>query len=257
MHWMITRYEPSDPNTLVLAAKGGHNGEMHNQNDVGNLIVHWQGESLVADLGRGRYTGAYFGPERYEHLVNSSRGHSVPVVNGQLQQPGGEFASEVLEHRSPEGAKGGAPPPSPLPSAEERESSLGTDILVLELKGVYPPETDLASLRRTMTLDREPPHGSVSLEDVIRFASGPGTFESVLTTFAEVEVSDGVVLIRGERGALAVHYDPSVVSARLERIPDVDLAEGPTDVTRIVFALAAPAREATVRLRLQPVPSDG
>ena len=48
----------------MLAAKGGHNGEMHNQNDVGNLIVHAFGESLVADLGRGRYTRAYFGPAR-------------------------------------------------------------------------------------------------------------------------------------------------------------------------------------------------
>ena len=81
MMWMIARYDPSDPNTLTLAAKGGHNAEMHNQNDVGSIIVHVNGESVIAEIGRGRYTKDYFGPERYDHLANSSLGHSVPVVN--------------------------------------------------------------------------------------------------------------------------------------------------------------------------------
>ena len=34
--WMVARYDPEDSQALVLAAKGGHNDEMHNQNDVGN-----------------------------------------------------------------------------------------------------------------------------------------------------------------------------------------------------------------------------
>jgi len=61
---------------------------MHNQNDVGNFIVHVNGESVIPDVGRGRYTKAYFGPERYQHFVNSSRGHSVPIVNGCEQLAG-------------------------------------------------------------------------------------------------------------------------------------------------------------------------
>ena len=43
MMWLLARYDPADPNALVLAAKGGHNGEMHNQNDVGNFVVHFGG----------------------------------------------------------------------------------------------------------------------------------------------------------------------------------------------------------------------
>jgi hypothetical protein len=232
MHWLIARHDPSDPAALVLAAKGGHNAEMHNQNDVGSFIVHWQGESLVADPGRGRYTAAYFGPERYDHLVNASLGHSAPVVNGQIQQPGPEYAAELLDHRT----------------------SDASDHLALELKGAYPLAADLASLRRTITLLRAGPHGAISLEDVVCFASGPGTFESVLITFGEAEIRDGVVVLRGERGALAVSFDARIVTPRIERIPAVDLAAGPTDLTRVIFALASPAHEATVRLVLEPLP---
>jgi Heparinase II/III-like protein len=83
MMWMVSRQRPEDLGALVLATKGGHNGEMHNQNDVGNVIVHVDGEPVISDIGRGRFTKAYFGPKRYEHIANSSRGHSVPVPNGQ------------------------------------------------------------------------------------------------------------------------------------------------------------------------------
>ena len=67
--WMVARQAPEDPGALVLATKGGHNGELHNQNDVGNVIVHVETESVISDIGRGRYTKAYFGPERYEHIA--------------------------------------------------------------------------------------------------------------------------------------------------------------------------------------------
>ena len=51
MTWMLSRYNPENPDGLVLAAKGGHNQEMHNQNDVGAFVVHYKGESIIADSG--------------------------------------------------------------------------------------------------------------------------------------------------------------------------------------------------------------
>ncbi len=230
MMWMIARYDPADPGALVLAAKGGHNGEMHNQNDVGSIIVHVCEESVVADPGRGRYTRAYFGPERYEHFVNSSRGHSVPVPNGREQLPGREHGAELLEHRADE----------------------AIDLLRLELRGAYPGEADLASLQRTVALHREPPRGWVELADDVRFASGPGMLESVLITFGRVDMGASEVTLRGERGALRVRFDPDVVSPRVEEVRDVDLAEGPADIRRVVFAFAEPREEGTIRLRIEP-----
>ena len=41
-----------------------------------------------------------------------------------------------------------------------------------------------------------------------------------------------------------------MVAARVEVVKDVDLATGPQDVTRVIFALAAPAQAAQVRLRM-------
>ena len=87
MQWMFARMDPADPQALVLVAKGGHNGEMHNQNDLGAIIVHQGGESLIVDPGRGRFSRDYFGARRYELFVNQSLGHSCPVPNGQMQGP--------------------------------------------------------------------------------------------------------------------------------------------------------------------------
>ena len=86
----------------------------------------------------------------------------------------------------------------------------------------------------------------------MRFATGPGTFESVLTTFGEAEVYPDSVLLRGVRGTLRVFFDPEVVEPRIETLEDVDLAEGPADVRRVFFAFPEPVREGTVRLRIEP-----
>jgi hypothetical protein len=81
---------------VVLAVKAGHNGENHNQNDVGSFLVHVDGENLLTDPGRGLYSRAYFGPQRYENIFANSYGHSVPRIGGQLQAAGHEFGGELL-----------------------------------------------------------------------------------------------------------------------------------------------------------------
>lgn len=232
MQWMIARVDPADPDGLVLAVKGGHNNEMHNQNDVGTLIVHHHRTSLVADIGRGRYTREYFAAGRYDYFVNTSLGHSLPVVNGCAQQPGEAYAAGVLEHR-----------------ADER-----CDRLRLDLTHAYPPGADLAELVRTATLHREGQHGWVELIDDVTFASGEGAFESVLISFGAAEIRPETVRIRVGEISLDVAYDPAVVAARAEVVKDVDLATGPRDVTRVIFALLGPSKTARVRLCMMVPP---
>jgi hypothetical protein len=230
MHWMVARYNPTDPDALVLAAKGGHNEEMHNQNDVGNIIVQVNGEAVIADIGRGRYTRAYFGPERYQHFVNQSLGHSCPVPNGQQQNPGEAYAARLLAHQADEQA----------------------DRLVLDMKDAYPPQARLQALKRSVTLHRAAPRGWVELVDEAAFDGGPGTLESVLTTFGAVQIGPDAVTLTGERGALRVGYDAAVVEPRVERVEQVDLAEGPADVNRVVFALRQPQPAGVIRLEIIP-----
>jgi hypothetical protein len=121
----------------------------------------------------------------------------------------------------------------------------------------YPDEADLASLRRTLTLHRDRSGGAIDLEDAVRFAGGPGQFESALITFGKVQVRQTDALVSGERRGLRIGFDRDAVTMRVEEHNQVELAEGPADLRRIVFELARPARAAEIRLRLEPVPRSG
>lgn len=79
-----------------FAAKGGCNNEPHNHNDVGSFMICFNGEELLCELGCGEYTAEYFGAMRYKILNNSSRGHSVPIINGRYQETGAEYSGRVI-----------------------------------------------------------------------------------------------------------------------------------------------------------------
>lgn len=231
MMWMIARLDPADPDGLVLAAKGGHNAELHNHNDVGSFIVHYRGESLIADVGRGRYTRAYFDPQtRYLHFANRSRGHSVPMVHGREQLAGRDRAARLLSYRAD-------------PSV---------DLLALDLKAAYPREADIRTLVRTVALNREAPGGAVEVVDEIAFDGGAGSFDIPLIIFGTAYMEAGAVVIEGARGALRVFYDEDVVAARVEHEPAVDLAGGVAAVNRVVFSFKYPAGAGAIRLRIVP-----
>ena len=68
-----------------MACKAGSNGEFHNHNDVGSFVISKNGEINLTDLGAAKYCKQYFSHERYTFLESSSRGHSVPIINGVLQ----------------------------------------------------------------------------------------------------------------------------------------------------------------------------
>lgn len=241
MHWMLARQDPTDPQALVLVAKGGHNGEMHNQNDLGSIIVHLGGESLIADPGRGRFSREYFGAGRYDLLVNQSLGHSCPVPNGQMQGPlshvrhgdrriDAGYHARLLEHR-----------------ADETQ-----DLLKLELTQAWDEEADLESLVRTVALRRDCPAGRIELLDEVRFADGPGMLESVLITFGDVEEGEGQVIIRGEKAALRVNYDDELLEQRTELVPQVPLFVEHRDLRRVIFAFREARPAGSIRLDIAP-----
>ncbi|MCD8074986.1 MAG: heparinase II/III-family protein [Lachnospiraceae bacterium] len=81
-----------------MACKGGTNGEPHNHNDVGSFLYLQGNEMLLADLGTGEYTKAYFSENgRYQILCNRSLGHNVPVVDGKEQQAGVQYCCDSFE----------------------------------------------------------------------------------------------------------------------------------------------------------------
>jgi hypothetical protein len=125
----------------------------------------------------------------------------VPAPNGYQQPFGAEYRAEVLEH---------------ITSAQANR-------LLLELRDAYPGEADLASLRRTVTLDRTAPDGTIELVDEVTFANEDGTLESALVTFARVEIDPSRVTVHGDHGQAFIDFDPEHVDARIDTLPQVDL----------------------------------
>jgi hypothetical protein len=232
MAWMISRLDPADPQSLRLAVKGGHNDEMHNQNDVGSLIVVNKGRVVLTDPGRGRYSKAYFGPERYQNIMASSRGHSVPVVNGYEQEEGAERAARVVEHSH----------------GAER------DVLSIDMAAAYPAEAGLTELRRSVALDRQAPGGKVTLSDGYAFANGGGDFQSVLVTPLGVEIDADAVVIGDAQGGVRVRFDPASVVVSTETHRGVEKQYAPSvDLTRVLFAPKVRASRGEVKLEITPL----
>ena len=84
-------------NNCVMAAKGGHNEEPHNHNDVGSIIYAADGEVILADLGAGEYTKDYFNHNRYDNLCCRSRGHNVPLIDGREQCAGAQYRASRFD----------------------------------------------------------------------------------------------------------------------------------------------------------------
>ncbi|NJM07484.1 hypothetical protein HC891_16845 [Candidatus Gracilibacteria bacterium] len=233
IQWLVARADPADADGLVLAVKGGTNAEPHNQNDIGTFMVHWRGESLLTDLGAGRYVRDYFDPvRRYTFLTNRSSGHNVPLVNGVEQGAGEAFAArDVRQLELPDGAG-----------------------LALELSAAYPPEAGLHSLRRSVLLRAHPAPGRVELRDQVRFTKD-GECASVLISFAEATViARGLIALNGATGRLLLRYDAYLLTAAIERVPGVELKRSASrDVTRITLALRQPAPEAELYITVEPL----
>ncbi len=236
LQWMIGRADPRDDESLVLAVKGGHNGENHNHNDVGNFIVCYGGESLIVDLGSGTYTRDYFGPGRYEILVNSSWGHNVPLVNGKQQAPGPQHAAKLLRHTS----------------------SPSEDMLALDLKDAYPAEAGIRSLSRSTSLHRDPTGAWIEVVDRVEFAEGPGQYRNPLYTWGNVTVgSDRTIRISGDKASIKVEFDPGTVEVVIEEVGPGNGKLSDGKVRRIVQQVSVAEGNGGFRTKIVPSLPEG
>lgn len=185
---------------LTVAAKGGHNDENHNHNDVGSFVVASDGVPVVVDAGRPTYTKATFGPDRYTIWTMQSTWHNLPDVRG-LAQPAQREAA-----------------------ARDVAAVLTDDVaeLSLDLAEAY-PESGLTSWRRSVRLDRT--SGRVLVEDAWSLepwdgASEPPTVLHLLLA-GDVEQTEGGVRVVPVDGATPVEirwdgYPSSLVEKALD-----------------------------------------
>lgn len=131
---------------LTVAAKGGHNGEHHNHDDVGSFVVASDGVPVIVDAGRPTYTAATFGPDRSSIWTMQSSWHNTPEVRGSRQGTGAAFRARDTA--------------ASLDDAGARFST--------ELAAAY-PDAALRSWNRTVTLERGA-HPRVVVDDSWAFA---------------------------------------------------------------------------------------
>ena len=170
-----------------FAAKGGHNREPHNHNDVGTFILAKDGRQVIADVGSGVYTRQYFKPEtRYDHFHCSSRGHSVPMIGDALQKFGEEYRARGFRYEN--------------------------GVLSMDIAPAYGHDS-LKSLIRTFSFtDR-----TVTLTDKYDLTDDMHTTERLITLEKPTLASDGKI----EADGAVLAYDPAActVSIGEERVP--------------------------------------
>ncbi len=196
--WLIVRDDDSATPRVTIATRGGHNGESHNHNDLGTFIVHIDGESLIADLGRDRFTRDTFAGDRYAALAYSSRGHSVPRIQGCFQSPGESFRSRVLHRES---------------GAVER--------IVYDLTAAYPPEAGCALFHRSFAYRRR--DDVLEIHDEFRPVAGTHTLdvEEVLWSFSPFTiVSDTGFTVSGNTARVSGRFNRQPVSFSVDKMTE-------------------------------------
>lgn len=183
--WAVSR-KTVEGRTAAFAAKGGHNAEPHNHNDVGSFLFDVDGEVFLCDLGGGLYTRQYFSEERYQMLVNGSQGHSVPIVNGEYQKAGRMFA------------------------ASQVETAIAQDSMTFsaEIGGAYGAE-GLRSLHRKLTFAKGKTP-SLLIEDTAVFDGGLLPMTERLVSKLPVSVEQNRAVIHGQKGDVVLSSSAGV-----------------------------------------------
>lgn len=173
-----------------LAAKGGNNDEPHNHNDVGSFMITAPSGILLCDTGSGEYTRQYFEPgHRYSFLVNSSRGHSLPIINGYLQSEN-------------------------TPDARLLENTETTFAVGIERS--YKDPTLLSAVRRFECLESE-----IRISDTLEFSDSPKSLTERFVSFEKPELFDGCVRICENA---EMRFDPKKFDAFLSSEEYIDHA---------------------------------
>jgi hypothetical protein len=153
------------PQGWFVAAKGGHNGESHNHNDIGTFIVFRDGAPLLVDAGVGEYTRQTFGPERYTLWTMRSAYHNLlPVFDGVEQQPGRAFRAR---HAA-------------VDADDDRMR------FTLDIQEAYPPEAGLKRWRREITLLRG---DHVTVTDAYELTADAAAITLLLLTPSRPEIA--------------------------------------------------------------------
>ena len=151
------------PNGFFVAAHGGHNGESHNHNDVGDFILYAGGDPVIIDVGSGTYTAKTFSKDRYNIWFNASGHHNLPTINGRQQSDGAVYAASNVSYKN----------------------GNGRTVLSMNIEKTYPPDANVKEWKRVISADNK----AIEIND--KFISNKGAVPVTQTfmTVCDADVS--------------------------------------------------------------------
>ena len=200
---MAARSREGSAAGLYLAAKGGHNAESHNHNDVGNFIVYADGLPALIDIGVETYTAKTFSNRRYEIWTMQSAYHNLPTINGVMQKDGREFEARDVRYSA---------------DADKAEFSL-------DLAKTYPPEAGIVSWNRNILFERD---RQITLHESFTLTQARMPVRMTLMSCRRPEIVKGGRILLSEPALsqtakpLTVYYDDKFFKAEVETIPIKD-----------------------------------
>lgn len=178
---MAAREQPGSSRGLYLAAKGGHNAESHNHNDVGQFLVYLDGKPVLIDPGVEEYTARTFNSHRYEIWTMQSAYHNLPTINGCMQEAGGNYRATAASY-----------------NAQGEQT-----VFTMNLEAAYPERAGLVRYERSLRLVRTAPP-FVEVTDDIQLQKGQNTIIfNYLTPLVPRQEADGRVVLFDAAGPFA------------------------------------------------------
>jgi hypothetical protein len=221
---------------FFIAAKGGHNAESHNHNDVGNFIVYRDGRPLLIDAGVETYSRKTFSGQRYEIWTMQSGYHNLPTIDGVMQSPGRQFAAREVRY----------------------EANDDHAQLQLDLAGAYPRQASVKSWVRTIRLNRGK---DIAITENYTLDKPAKEIMLTLLTPCQVEAQKtGQLLLKTADGAeprtaVQVWFESGKLKPVLETIAVEDgrlRAVWPERLTRILLKAETPALQDRWTVRIEP-----
>ena len=153
----------------LIFAKGGHNDESHNHNDIGSFCFHEREIPVLADLGIGIYTRFTFSEHRYEMVEEvKAKNHTIPSFDGVTQQYGRNYRADSFE-------------------ASEDE-------IKISFASAYPKEAGLVSLERRLSFIE---NGMKCVDSFERESGADGKVSEVFISVLPVEITEDAAVING------------------------------------------------------------
>jgi len=226
----VARDQSEKSTGFFFAAKGGHNGESHNHNDVGSFIFYFNGKPFLVDAGVGTYTKKTFSSKRYEIWNMQSENHNLPLINGVGQSPGKKYKARSVKF-----------------------NDNGTNVVfALNLEDAYPKQAKVSEWKRQYDYIRSE---GLTITDSYQLEKCTQAAEFRFVTPLSVnEAEPGRLELVNGNDSLYLYFDAKKLEWSLNSVPELDERLGrnwPNGLKLLVLKMKRKQRKGVVKFEIK------